>query len=79
LTGLSVVCFVKSIEGMEELLLRSFLSGNELYVVYKQYVNISVFGSEFFISVVFNGIDKFVGNFSDETYKTFWEEFCSRM
>jgi len=67
------VCFVKSIEGMEELLLRSFLPAMNCM---SSISSTSIFlyldlNSSFLLSLM--ALISSLVNFSDETYKTFWE------
>ena len=52
---------MEGVKSMEKLLLSPLLLGDELYIVYKQHVDVSVFFSEFLVLVVSDGIDKLVG------------------
>ena len=68
-------CFVKGIERVEKLLLRAFLTDNELDIVDQQNIVISVFFTEFRCgNIVFisDGIDQFVGKF----LRSHIENFC---
>src|SRR5262249_26700442 len=55
------MCFVEVVEGMEELLLRPLLAGNELDVVDEEEVDVSIFGAKLRRSIVADGVDELVG------------------
>src|SRR5713226_9529896 len=52
---------VEIVEGMEELLLRSFLTGNELDVVDEKEIDGPVLGAEFRRPIIADGIDEIIG------------------
>ena len=52
---------VQGVEGVEELLLNALLAGEELHVVYQQYIGLPVFAAEADQLVVLNGVNVFVG------------------
>src|SRR5262245_63748394 len=55
------MCFVEVVEGMEELLLRPLLAGNELDVVDEEEVDVAIFGAKLRRSIVADGVDELVG------------------
>ena len=58
---------MQRVESVEKLLLRLFLTGNEVYVIQEQYIGVSILGPEVLSGAGANGLNQIVGKISDVT------------